>query len=140
MRRKALALIAASSLATTVGTARAADLDGVSDAIDLEALAELILVEYLNLVGTSADDADDFALAIGFTFGVAFSSDGVSFTDALSEGIVLTGGDPDSYAYIGTVADTLAGPSLAGFKTVLDAIAFDPPDPALVAEDPVSPD
>jgi hypothetical protein len=138
MNRKALALIAASSLATTVGAASAADLDGVSEAVDLEALAELILSEYLSLVGTSTADADDFALAIGFTFGVAFSSDGVSFADALSEGIVLTGGDPDAFAHIGTVANTLAGPGLAGFKTVLDAIAFDPPDPALVSEDPVS--
>ena len=140
MRRKALALFAASSLATVVGTASASDLDEISDVIDLEALAELILVEYLNLAGTSPSDADDFALAIGFTFGVAFSSGGESFSDALSEGIVLTGGDPDSYAHIGTVANTLSGPGLAGFNTVLDAIAFDPPDPTLVAEDPVSPD
>jgi hypothetical protein len=139
MNRKALALIAASSLVTT-GTAGAADLDHVSDSVDLEGLAALILSEYLDLVGTSADDAEDFALAIGFTFGVAFSSGGVSFTEALSEGIVLTGGDPDGFAHVGTIADTLSGPGLVGFRTVLDAVAFDPPDPGLISEDPVSPD
>ncbi|MCC2662148.1 MAG: hypothetical protein K0R41_845 [Geminicoccaceae bacterium] len=140
MKRKALALIVASSLATAVGAASAADLDQVSEAVDLAGLAELILDEYLNLAETSTTDAEDFALAIGFTFGVAFSSDGLTFTDALSEGLVLTGADPDSFAYIGTIANTLAAPGLAGFNTGLDAVAFDPPNPGLLAAAPVSDD
>jgi hypothetical protein len=140
MRTKALALIAASSLASSVGSASAVDLGQVSEAVDLEGLAELILTEYLNQLATVDADDGGYALAIGFTFGVAFAGGGQSFSDALSEGIVLTGADPASFGNLGTIANTLAGPGLAGVRTVFDAVAFDPPDQTLLVQRDVSPD
>jgi hypothetical protein len=147
MNRKALALIAACSLATTVGTASAANLDQVTDEIDLAQLADLILSEYLHLDDSSAADAQDesFALAIGFTFGVAFSSDSASFADALSEGLVLTGTDTGTdsvtFANLVTFTNAFALPGSAGVSAGLDAVAFDPPGaPPVLSANPVSPD
>jgi hypothetical protein len=143
MNRKALALIAAFSLTTTVSAASAADLDEVVDPVDLAALAELILAEYLNLGDPQAADAQDesFALAIGFTLGVAFSSDSGTFADGFSEGLVLTGSDPNAAGSVGTFTGTFAAPGLAGVSAGLNVVAFNPPDPPLVlSSQPVSPD
>ena len=140
MRTKALALIAGSTLAVSVESASAVDLGQVSESVDLEALADLILTEYLNQLATVDADDGGYALAIGFTFGVAFAGGGQSFSDALSEGIVLTGADPASFANIGTLASTLAAPGLAGVGTGFDAVVFDPPDSTLLVQQEVSSD
>ena len=130
MKRKAVALLAAVLAASSIAlgggaAARASTLDEIADQIDLEALAELILMEYLGLNGDSEDNKN-FALVIGFTFGVAFANDEVDFTEALSEGIVLTGSDPAAAAEITTLAETYAGPGLAAFYSGISGVAYDP--------------